>query len=142
MNNFSAGVKSVLVVEDEPEISLVCSRILTSKKLEIDIAHEGEMAEKMLRRKDYTLCIIDLKVLMTKDKQLYKYMNEKYLKLLNEAIFTVGGVLADDSKVFMDQTARLFLHKPFAPESLKEIVRKALQQVDNYDYRENMAAYS
>ena len=96
----------------------------------------------MLRRKDYTLCIIDLKVLMTKDKQLYKYMNEKHLKLLNEAIFTVGGVIAGDSKVFMDQTARLFLHKPFAPESLKEIVRKALQQVDNYDYRENMAAYS
>jgi DNA-binding NtrC family response regulator len=128
MNNSGAGVKRILVVEDEPEISLVCSKILTSEALEVDIAHDGEMAEEMLQRKDYALCLIDLKALMTKDKQLYQYMNRKYPKLLNGAIFTAPGVVAGDTKVFMDQTARLLLHKPFAPEWLKEIVGKALKQ--------------
>jgi DNA-binding NtrC family response regulator len=130
MNSSSVGARRILVVEDEPEISLVCSRILTNKALEVDIAHDGGMAEEMLQRTNYALCLIDLKTLMTKDKQLYQYMNEKYPKLLNGAIFTSTGVVAGDTQVFMDQTTRLFLHKPFAPEWLKEIVGKALQQAD------------
>jgi DNA-binding response OmpR family regulator len=130
VNKSGAGVKRILVVEDEPEISLVCSKILTSKVLEVDIAHDGEMAEEMLQRKGYDLCLIDLGTLMKKDKQLCQYMNEKYPKLLKGAVFTAGGVVAGDTKVFMDQTPRLFLHKPFAPEWLKEIVGRALRQVD------------
>jgi DNA-binding NtrC family response regulator len=131
MNNSGTSIKRILVVEDEPEISLVCSKILTSKVLEVDIAHDGEMAEEMLQRKNYDLCLIDLATLMKKDKKLCQYMNEKYPKLLKGAVFTAGGVVAGDTKVFMDQTARLFLHKPFAPEWLKEIVGRALRQVDN-----------
>jgi len=131
MNNSGASVKRILVVEDEPEISLVCSKILTSKVLKVDIAHNGEMAEEMLQRKDYDLCLIDLGTLMKNDKQLCQYMNEKYPKLLKGAVFTGEGMVAGDSKDFMGQTARLFLHKPFAPEWLKEIVSRALKQVDN-----------
>jgi DNA-binding NtrC family response regulator len=141
MNNCGAGVKRILVVEDDPEISLVCSKILTSKALEIDIAHDGKMAGEMLERKNYTLCLIDLKTLMKNDKQLYQYMNEKHPKLLNGAIFTGVGLVAGRSKVFMKQTPRLFLHKPFAPEWLKEIVGKTLSQVNNEDYRTNKTAY-
>ena len=82
MNNSGANVKRILVVEDEPEISLVCSKILTSKVLEVDIAHDGEMAEEMLQRNNYDLCLIDLATLMKKYKKLCQYMNEKYPKLL------------------------------------------------------------
>jgi DNA-binding NtrC family response regulator len=141
MNNSGAGAKRILVVEDEPGISLVCSKILTSEVVKVDIAHDGEMAEEMLQRKDYALCIIDLKTLMTKDKQLHQYMNRKYPELLNGAIFTAPGVVAGDSKDFIGQTARLFLHKPFAPEWLKELVGKTLGQVNNEDYRTNKTAY-
>jgi hypothetical protein len=51
------------------------------------------------------------------------------------------GLVAGRSKVFMKQTPRLFLHKPFAPEWLKEIVGKTLSQVNNEDYRTNKTAY-
>ena len=130
MKNTGAGVRRILVVEHQPEISPFISEILSGKAVEVDVADGGEMAEKMLQGKDYTLCIIDLGTLMEKDKQLYQYMNEKYPNLLNGAIFTAGGEVAGDSKVFMAQTGRLFLHKPFAPEWLKEIVSKTLVQVD------------
>jgi DNA-binding response OmpR family regulator len=119
----------ILVVENESEISPFISKILNSATIEIDVAGDGEIAERMLHEKDYTLCIIDLGTLMIKDKELYQYMNEKYPKLLNGAIFTEEGVSEGDSKAFMAQTSRLFLHKPFAPEWLKEMVIKALAQV-------------
>jgi DNA-binding NtrC family response regulator len=125
MNDSGDGAKRILVVEDEPEVSLVCSKILNSKSLQVDIAGDGEMAERMLQERDYILCIIDLGTLMAKDKRLHEYMNEKYPNLLNGAIFTAGGVVAGDTKVLMAQTRRLFLHKPFAPEWLKEMVNTA-----------------
>lgn len=86
------------MVEDEPEISLLCSKILTSKMIKVDIAYDGEMGEEMLEKKDYTLCLIDLGTLMKKDKQLCRYMNEKYPKLLKGAVFTAEGVVAGDKR--------------------------------------------
>src|SRR4030042_6173331 len=127
MKDYSTdGTKRILVVESEPELSPFISRVLTSKAIKVDVVDNGEMAEKMLRERDYSLCIIDLVTLMAKDKKLYQYMNEKYPKLLTRALFTAGGVVDGDAKVFMAQTGRLFLHKPFAPEWLKEIVSKSL----------------
>ena len=41
----------------------------------------------------------------------------------------IGDVVAGDAKIFMEQAGRLFLHKPFAPEWLKEMVINALAQV-------------
>jgi DNA-binding NtrC family response regulator len=131
MKDYSTdGRKRILVVENESEISPFISKVLTSKAVEVDVAGDGDIAEKMLQGKDYILCIIDLGTLMAKDKQLYQYMSEKYPKLLNGAIFTAGGVVAGDAKVFMEHPIKLFLHKPFAPEWLKEIVSKTLAQVD------------
>ena len=130
MKDYSTdGRKRILVVENESEISLFIPEILSGKAVEIDVAHDGEMAEKLLQERDYALCIIDLRTLMAKDKQLYRYMNEKYPNLINGAIFTTGDVVAGDAKIFMEQAGRLFLHKPFAPEWLKEMVINALAQV-------------
>jgi DNA-binding response OmpR family regulator len=120
-------VKRILVVENESELSPFISNMLNSKVVQIDIAKDGETAERLLQERDYTLCVVDLGTLMAKDKQLYQYMNEKYPNLLKGAIFTAEGVVAGDAQVFMAQTGRLFLHKPFAPEWLKEMVNTSLR---------------
>lgn len=131
MNNSGATVRRILVVEENPEISLICSKVLSSKVFKVDIASDGETAEKMLQTRYYDLCIIDLGTLMNADNLLYHYMTEKYPKLLSGGIFTSGGIVDGDSKRFMDQTVRLFLHKPFAPEWLKAIVSKAVSELED-----------
>jgi len=47
VKNSSAGAKRVLVVEDEPAISTVCQRVLTSEGFEIDIAVNGNVTQDM-----------------------------------------------------------------------------------------------
>lgn len=130
MKNSSASVKRVLVVEDEPSISQVCLRVLTSEGLEVDIAVNGASAQNMLGEKDYDLCLIDIRTPIMNGKQFYQWVNEKHPKLLNGVIFTTGDLISGDIESFLEQTGRPFLPKPFTPDELKTIVRETLRQIE------------
>jgi len=129
MKNSSAGVKRILVVEDEPAISQVCLRTLTSEGFEVDIAVNGAVAQDMLGEKDYDLCLIDIKMPVMNGRELYQCIQEKYLKLLNGVIFTTGEVMGGDTQSFLEQAARPFLPKPFTPTQLKAIMRETLKEM-------------
>ena len=132
MKDYSTSkIRRILVVENETEISPLISRMLDSETVRVDTANDGETAEKMLQARSYALCIIDLETFMAKDKQLYQYMNEKYPDLLNGAIFTGWGIVNGDAKVFMAQTGRQFLHKPFPPDRLKEMVLNTIKHTND-----------
>ncbi len=130
MKNSSASVKRVLVVEDEPSISQVCLRVLTSEGLEVDIAVNGASAQNMLGEKDYDICLIDIRTPVMNGKQFYQWVNEKHPKLLNGVIFTTGDLISGDIESFLEQTGRPFLPKPFTPDELKTIVRETLRQIE------------
>ena len=51
MEQNEANRRSVLVVEDEPNIAKVCMRILTAEGFQVDIAVNGEIALDMWREK-------------------------------------------------------------------------------------------
>lgn len=130
MKNSSASVKRVLVVEDEPSISQVCLRALTSEGFEVDIAVHGKIAQNMLGEKDYDLCLIDIRTPVMNGKQLYQWINEKHPKLLNGVIFTTGDLISGDIRSFLEQSGRPFLPKPFSLDELKTIVRETLRQME------------
>ena len=129
MKNSSASVTRVLVMEDEPSISQVCLRALTSEEFEVDIAVNGAIARDMLREKDYDLCLIDIRTPVMNGRQLYQCIQEKHPELLNGVIFTTG-VAGGDTQSFLEQTGRPFLPKPFTPDELKTIVRETLRQIE------------
>ncbi len=130
MKNISAGAKRILVVEDEPAICDVCRRVLTSEGLEVDIAVNGEIAKDMLGKKDYDLCLIDIRTPVMNGKELYQCIREKHPKLIDGVVFTTGDVVAGDTQSFLEQAGRPFLPKPFAPDELKAIMRETLEEVE------------
>ena len=78
MRNPHSKIIRILVVEDEPAISQVCLRTLTSEGFEVDIAVNGEVAQDMVGEKDYDLVIIDIRTPVMNGKQLYQYIEEKH----------------------------------------------------------------
>ena len=122
----SAGVKRILIVEDEPGIRQVCQRALTSQGYHIDFATNGAIAEDMLLQKDYDLLLIDIKTPVMNGKEFYKNIEGRYPKLLDRIIFTTGDVISDDTLGFLKQTGRPFLLKPFTPDELQALVRENL----------------
>jgi len=90
MKSSSAGVKRILVVEDEPAISQVCLRTLTSEGFEVDIAVNGQVAQDMLAKKDYDLCLIDIRTPVMDGKELYQHIITKHEQMAERVIFTTG----------------------------------------------------
>ena len=130
MTNSSAGVKRILVVEDEPGINEVCQRVLTSEGFEVDIAVNGAVAQDRLVKKDYAIYLIDIRTPVMNGKQLYQCIQEKHPKLIDRVIFTTGDMMVGDIRRFLEQTARPFLPKPFTPDELRTIARETLRQLE------------
>ena len=130
MKNRGTGAKRILLVEDEPAISQVCLKVLTSEGLEVDIAVNGEVAQDMLGKKYYNLCLVDIRTPVMNGKQLYQCIQQKHPKLINGVIFTTGDLIAGDTQSFLQQAGRLFLPKPFTPDELRTIVRETLRQIE------------
>ena len=123
--------KKILVVEDEPAISQVCLRTLTSEGFEVEIAVNGIEAQAQLQqRDDYDLILIDIRTPLMNGEQLYQFMQEKHPTLIKRVIFTTGDVMDGDTQSFLELAGRPFLPKPFTPDELKTIVRETLKQIE------------
>ncbi len=129
MKKVNLGAKRILVVEDEPAICEVCQRVLTGEGFEVDIAVQGKIAQEMLEKKQYDLCLIDIRLPAMTGKELYQWLKEKHPLLASRVIFTTGDVMGGDTQIFLEQTDRPLLPKPFTPDELKTIVRETLRQV-------------
>ena len=126
MENTEVKLRSVLVVEDEPFIAQVCVRTLTAEGLNVDVAVNGEVALNMWREKDYDLCISDIRTPRMNGIELYRHVENESPDATNKFIFTTGDTLSGNIKIFLAETGRPFLPKPFAPENLRTIVKKVL----------------
>ncbi len=129
MKTTDTNVKIILVVEDEPAICDLCQRVLSSVYFEIDIAANGKVAQDMIVETQYDLFLFDIKLPVMSGQELYQWLQEKHPKQISKVIFTSGSVLGEDTQLFIDQTGRPFLPKPFTPDELKTIVTETLKEV-------------
>ena len=121
--------KRILVVEDDPAISDVCQRVLTSEGVEVDIAVNGKIAQGMIEERQYDLCLFDIMTPEMNGKELYQWLKEKHPQQASRVVFTTGDVMGGDTQSFLEQTGGLFLPKPFTPDELRAIVRQTLKEV-------------
>ena len=130
MKRTVAGVKRILVVEDEPEICKFCQRVLSGKGYEVDIAGNGKVAQDMIEKRQYSLFLIDIKLPLMNGRELYQWLKKEHPRQISKVIFTSGSVLGEDTQLFIEQTGRPFLPKPFTPDELKAVVRETLKQLE------------
>ena len=118
--------KRILLVEDEPIISLMCERALTTIGFEVDTAANGAIAKEVMSSKEYDLCVSDIKTPVLDGMELYQHLEKEHPGLARKVVFISGDVLGDKVKTFLEQVDRCFLPKPFTPSELIAAVLKAL----------------
>jgi len=119
-------IKRILVVEDEPAISEICRRVLVSEGFAVSIAPDGKIAQDMIEKEEYGLCLIDIRTPAMSGMELYQWIMEKHPKLANGVILTSGDVMGGNIQDFLKHVARPFLPKPFTPDELRTTLREAL----------------
>jgi len=121
-----ANGKSILVVEDEPVIAQVCSRTLSAEGFQVEIAVNGQVALDILDKKEYDLCLADIRTPSMNGMELYEHLEKEHPAMAKRIIFSTGDVLSGNTKAFLEKTNRPYLPKPFTPDELRTIVNTAL----------------
>ncbi len=124
MKTRESNVKKILIVEDELAIGELCRRVLTGEGFEVDITVNGRVAQDIIEKKQYDLYLLDIRTPEINGMELYQWLKEKHPQLANRVVFTSGSVIDKDIKIFLGQTGRPFLSKPFTSDELKAIVRE------------------
>ena len=124
MNQNEAKRKRALVVEDEPLISRVCRKTLSTEGFEVDVATNGLIAKEMVANRDYDLFLSDIRTPQMNGIEFYRYLEEEYPAMAGKVIFTTGDILSGNIDTFLKEVNKPFLPKPFLPDDLKQIVRK------------------
>jgi len=126
-----SDVMRALIVEDEPAICELCRRVLSGEGFEVDIAVNGRLAQDLIGKNQYGFCLLDIRMPVMTGKDLYQWLEEKHPQLISRVIFTTGSVLSGDTQLFMEQTGRPRLPKPFTAAELISIVKETLKAIGN-----------
>ena len=127
MKHSKTSRKRILIVEDEPAICQVCLRTLTGEGFDVDVAANGAVAQDMLGKKEYDLCLVDIRTPIMNGRELYQHIKEEHPELANKVIFTTGDILDNKVELLLREANRPFLPKPFTPDELTAAVRQALK---------------
>jgi DNA-binding response OmpR family regulator len=108
----------------------MCQRVLTKEGFEVDIAVNGMLAQNMIKKRQYQICLIDIRTPKMNGTELYHWLQKNYPRLANQVIFTTGSMLDEKTMTFIKQSGRPFLPKPFTPDELTAIVKESLKQLE------------
>ena len=115
-------IKTILVVEDEPSISQVCTKVLTKNGYKVDVATNAKIAQEILDVREYDLCLLDIRTPAMNGIELYQWLMKKHPEQANRIIFTSGYTYNQDADETLSLFEGQFLAKPFTIKELQSTV--------------------
>lgn len=121
------NVETILVVDDEPSIVRLCRKTLNNGGLSVDIATNGKVAQGMVLRKHYALCLLDIRTPEMDGMELFHWLGDKHPEMAERVIFTTGDIISRETVHFIERSGMPFLPKPFTPGELQSVVNDVLK---------------
>ena len=118
---------SILVVDDEPGILHIISRLLKRNGYKVDTANDGNLALGLLNEQHFDLIICDIRMPGTNGPEFYALIQKEHPELTYRIIFTTGDLISPNIRQFLDNSGTPFLAKPFEFEQLINSVENALR---------------
>jgi len=126
-------VKKILVVDDDKQMRLDLSEILTMEGYDVDSAGSGEEALELVKRNDYDIVISDLKMPGMNGMELLAHI--KKLKPETRVIMITAYATIESAVEAMRRGASDYISKPFKINEIEVAVRRALEEAK---FRENL----
>ena len=123
----AASSKSILVVDDEPEIAALLGEMLTSDGHRVEAVEDGLMALARLATGRYDLIISDLRMPKLDGPGLHAEVARRHPQLLRRMVFVTGDTLGPESAEFLRRTEVATFGKPFALADVRRVIRQVLE---------------
>jgi signal transduction histidine kinase len=114
--------RTILVVDDEPEIAAVLAEMLSADGHDVETAANGRIALAKLRERAYDLILSDLRMPELSGTGLYQELERQHPELLSRLIFLTGDELSRETMVFLEQTGVPTISKPFDLQAVRRAV--------------------
>ncbi len=124
----SSSTVKTLVIDDDKAMRDACYQILSRLGFEVDLASDGRRGLNLMEKGSYDLVLLDL---VMPDQNGIEIL--KQIKILDPSvqviIITGHGTIAAAVET-IKLGAFDFLPKPFTPDDLRQVVKRALEKAE------------
>jgi two-component system response regulator HydG len=117
---------SILIVEDDANISETLSTILQQKGYNTDTAKNGKEAIQKSKAKFFNLALLDIKLPDMKGTKLLTTMHENTPKMVK--IMITGYPSLENAVEALNHGANAYIIKPVNPEKLLALIEEKLEK--------------
>ena len=121
-----AAPARILLVDDDPLITLLLTDMLSLDGYDVDTAPNGVAALNKVQRKRYDLILTDLHMPELDGIGLYRELGRRQAHPQHKMIFLTGTTGASEAHRLVKETGVPLLRKPFNLVELLSLVRKTL----------------
>jgi PAS domain S-box-containing protein len=118
----------VLLVEDNRELAENVAELLREENVEVNVCHDADSAEAQAREAGFDLAIVDIR-LAGNDVGLDLVPKLHRSSVHGEVVLITGNASLDSAIQAIRRGVYAYLTKPFEPEALINLVKRALAQV-------------
>jgi PAS domain S-box-containing protein len=118
----AGGERSVLIVDDEPEIRAALSEILTGARHRVVTASSGREALECLAAERYDAILTDIRMPDLDGRALYEEIERRWPGQIGRIVFVTGDTLASGLQEFVSTSGRPVIEKPFLPSEVRRVV--------------------
>ncbi len=112
----------ILVVDDDPIVTLSCKRILGAEGYSISTVDNGEDALNKLSKEDFDLLISDVKMPGMSGLEVLK--EARVIKPKTDVVIITGYPTLEDAKESSKLGAAEYIEKPFTPDFMLNVAQK------------------
>jgi len=114
--------RSILVVDDEPEIRATLAEILVGAQHRVVTADSGREALERMAGEHYDVILTDIRMPDLDGRALYQEITRRWPARAGTVIFVTGDTLASSMRDFVCESGRPVIEKPFLPGEVRRIV--------------------
>lgn len=122
----AAPAYSLLIVDDEKLIREGIQRLLARENLRLTLAENGARAWQLLQQESYDLVLLDLMMPEMNGLELLELLHEKMPDQI--VLIITGHATVELAVEAMKRGAYDIITKPFTPDQLRLVVRRALEK--------------
>jgi CheY-like chemotaxis protein len=117
----------VLVIDDEPQVGKVLSRLLSKEHDVVVFESSTEALAYILSGQPFDVAFCDLMMPILSGQQIYRAVRDNAPERLDKIVFISGGAFAAETRRFLDEVPNQRLEKPFDGHQVRALVRAALR---------------
>ena len=120
--------RTVLVVDDEPDLLALLKLIMTRDGFEVVTATNGQEALECIAARSYDLILTDMRMPGMDGRKLFETVKSQNPALAHRIVFVTGDTVSADTQAFFNDTGNRWVSKPFNIAQITDTANEVLQK--------------